>query len=182
MIRRTYSYVIAAAVWGIPGINIAIRGVRAYMLMKSDDLWWLMLITVAVSVFFFIIFRRVVKKYSERIASLPDKVAIWQIFPTRGWMLLVFFALTFVSLRLAISALSVTAVGVTLGDDTFPFRTLKSDMIVFLAMRLSLGHHNHKGYRNNRNQDTCDDVGGESLAEYQCADKNSCDRFEDSQN
>ena len=90
MIRRTYSYVIAAAIWGIPGINIAIKGVKTYMLMNSDDLWWLMLITIAVSIFFLIIFRRVVRKYSERIASLPDSVMIWQIFPPKGWILLAF--------------------------------------------------------------------------------------------
>ena len=88
MIRRAYSYVIAAAIWGIPGINIAIIGVKTYMLMNPDDLWWLMLITVAVSIFFFTILRRVVRKYSERIATLPDSVMIWQIFPPKGWILL----------------------------------------------------------------------------------------------
>ncbi len=88
MVRRAYSYVIAAAIWGIPGIYIAIKGVKTYMLMNPDDLWWLMLITVAVSIFFFIIFRRVVRKYSERIASLPDSVMIWQIFSPKGWILL----------------------------------------------------------------------------------------------
>ena len=88
MIRRAYSYVIAVAIWGIPGINIAIKGVKTYMLMNPDDLWWLMLITIAVSIFFFIIFRRVVRKYSERIASLPDSVMIWEIFPPKGWILL----------------------------------------------------------------------------------------------
>ena len=88
MIKRAYSYFIAAAIWGIPGVNIAIKGVKTYMLMNPDDLWWLMLITVAVSIFFFIIFRRVVRKYSERIASLPDSVMIWQIFPPKGWILL----------------------------------------------------------------------------------------------
>ena len=86
MIRRAYSYVIAVAIWGIPGINIAIKGVKTYMLMNPDALWWLMLITIAVSIF--IIFRRVVRKYSERIASLPDSVMIWQIFPPKGWILL----------------------------------------------------------------------------------------------
>ena len=90
MIRRSYSFKIAAAIWGIPGINIAIKGLRTYMLMRPGDLWWLMLVTVAVSVFFFIIFRRVVRKYSERIASLPDRVMIWQIFPPQGWILLLF--------------------------------------------------------------------------------------------
>ena len=54
MIRRAHSYVIAAAIWGIPGINIAVKGFRTYMLMNPGDLWWLMLITVAVSIFFFI--------------------------------------------------------------------------------------------------------------------------------
>lgn len=90
MIRRAYSFMIAAVIWGIPGINIAIKGLRTYMLMKPENLWWLMLVTVAVSVFFFFIFRRVVRKYSERIDSLPDRVMIWQIFPPQGWILLVF--------------------------------------------------------------------------------------------
>ena len=90
MIRRAYSFIIAAAIWGIPGINIAIKGLRTYMLMKPENLWWLMLVTVAVSVFFFFIFRRVVRIYSERIDSLPDRVMIWQIFPPQGWILLVF--------------------------------------------------------------------------------------------
>ena len=89
MIRRAYTYVLAAVIWGIPGVNIAVKGIRTYMLIKPDDLWWLMLITIAVSIFFFIIFRRVVRKYSERIASLPDRVMIWQIFPPKGWILLV---------------------------------------------------------------------------------------------
>lgn len=90
MIRRVFSYIVAALIWGIPGINIAIKGLRTYMLVKPEDLWWLILITFAVSVFFFIIFRRVVRKYSERIVSLPDSVMIWRVFPPKGWILLAF--------------------------------------------------------------------------------------------
>ena len=90
MIKRAYSYLLAAAIWGAPGINIAIKGVKAYVLMSPEDLWWLMLISVAVAVLFFTIFRRVVRRYSERIASLPDKVMPGQIFPPRGWILLAF--------------------------------------------------------------------------------------------
>ena len=29
------------------GINIAIKGVKTYMLMNPDDLWWLMLMVAA---------------------------------------------------------------------------------------------------------------------------------------
>ena len=90
MIRRAYSYVLAAVIWGIPGVNIAVKGIRTYMLIKPDDLWWLMLITLIVAAFFFFIFRHVTRRYSERIASLPDRVMIWQIFPPKGWILLVF--------------------------------------------------------------------------------------------
>lgn len=90
MIRRAYTYVLAAVIWGIPGVNIAVKGIRTYMLVKPDALWWLMLITLIVAAFFFIIFRHVTRRYSERIASLPDRVMIWQIFPPKGWILLVF--------------------------------------------------------------------------------------------
>ena len=38
----------------------------------------------------FIIFRRVVRKYSERIVSLPDSVMIWHVFPPKEWILLAF--------------------------------------------------------------------------------------------
>ena len=36
MIKRAYSYIIAAMIWGIPGINISIKGVRTYFIMTSD--------------------------------------------------------------------------------------------------------------------------------------------------
>ena len=99
MIRQAYSYVLAAVIWGIPGVNIAVKGIMTYMLIKPDDLWWLMLITLIVAAFFFIIFRRVTRKYSERIASLPDKVMIWQIFPPKGWVLLIFMMVLGITLK-----------------------------------------------------------------------------------
>ena len=89
MIRREYSYIIAAVIWSIPGINITVKGVKSYLLMSPDELWWLLSITAIVAVFFYFIFRRVVVKYVKRIASLPDRVAIWQIYPLKGWGLMV---------------------------------------------------------------------------------------------
>lgn len=85
----------------------------------------------------------------------------------------------------------VAVAGVTFGDIlisdvlsekvTFPFKALKSDMIVFLAIPLSFGYHDHKGYGNNRNQDTCYDISCQRFSEDQCADQNRCDWFKDSQ-
>ena len=55
-----------------------------------DDIWWLLLITVSVITGFFYMFRRIVDRYCDRIASLPDEIYIWHTFPARGWALLIF--------------------------------------------------------------------------------------------
>lgn len=88
--NKKYLYITAALIWGIPGVIIAIKGITAYGIQPSENLWWLMLITVAVLTAFFFMFRLIVDRYCDRIASLPDKVSIWQTFPTRGWILVVF--------------------------------------------------------------------------------------------
>lgn len=59
-------------------------------MQPSENIWWLLLITAAVLVAFFLMFRRIVDRYCDRIDSLSDKVKIWQTFPTRGWTLMVF--------------------------------------------------------------------------------------------
>ena len=99
MIKRHYSYFIAGAIWGIPGINIAVKGFRAYMLIRGGDIWWLMGVTIAVALFFFIIFRKVSRRYTERISTLPERVMIWQIFPPKGWILLLFMMGLGIALR-----------------------------------------------------------------------------------
>lgn len=88
--NRKHLYVVAAVIWGIPGIMITLKGIKAYAIQPSENLWWLLLITAFVLASFFLMFRRIVDRYSERIASLPERVKIWQTFPLRGWILLVF--------------------------------------------------------------------------------------------
>lgn len=88
--NRRHLYLVAAAIWGIPGAIITFKGISAYGLQPLGKLWWLFLITVAVLVAFYLMFLRIVNRYRERIASLPDKVKIWQTFPPRGWILLAF--------------------------------------------------------------------------------------------
>lgn len=83
-------YFVAAAIWGIPGIILTFKGIHAYRLQPLSNLWWLFLTTAAVLVAFFLMFSKIVNRYCNRIASLPDQVKIWQTFPVRGWILLVF--------------------------------------------------------------------------------------------
>jgi len=85
-------YIIAALIWGIPGIIITIKGLAAYMDMPSGKLWWLLVITAVVIAGFYIMFTHIVDKYSNRIAALPEKTTFWQTFPLRGWILIVFMS------------------------------------------------------------------------------------------
>ena len=88
--KRKYLYGVAAVIWGIPGITITLKGISAYGKQPSENLWWLLLITASVLAAFFMMFRRIVNRYCGRIASLPAKVKVWQTFPARGWILIVF--------------------------------------------------------------------------------------------
>ena len=82
-------YCIAALIWGIPGIIITVKGIRAYLTMAPQNLWWLLLITAAVLASFYMMFSRIVDRYSARIAAQPQKTTVWQTFPLRGWILIV---------------------------------------------------------------------------------------------
>ncbi len=87
--RRRDLYLVAACIWGIPGIIITIKGIRAYQTMAPENLWWLLLITAAVMAGFYLMFSRIVDRYAARIASLPQKTSFRQTFPQRGWILVV---------------------------------------------------------------------------------------------
>ena len=38
---------------------------------------------------FYMMFTRIVDRYSTRIAALPQTASVWQTFPLRGWILIV---------------------------------------------------------------------------------------------
>lgn len=86
---RPHLFLTAALVWGIPGIAITIKGVVAYTLLHPIE-WWLFAITLAVLAIFYLIFRRVVESYSAHIESLTLPCSIWNTFPLRGWILILF--------------------------------------------------------------------------------------------
>ena len=97
--EKKHLYFVAGLIWGVPGIIISIKGISAYRMQPSESLWWLLLITASVLAAFFMMFRRIVNSYCERIASLPAKVKIWQTFPARGWILIVFMMGLGIALR-----------------------------------------------------------------------------------
>ena len=90
LMPRNCLYLIAALIWGIPGITITLKGINAYSNIQPSQLWWLLVATACTVIFFFCIFRRVTRRYIERIATLPDKCPPHQTFPPKGWILILF--------------------------------------------------------------------------------------------
>lgn len=89
--KRRILYLVAAFIWGVPGLMITTKGIRSYTAIQRNDLWWLLLITACITASFYVMFKAIVKRYSNRIASLPnERVMIWQTFSLRGWSVLCF--------------------------------------------------------------------------------------------
>ena len=87
--KKRFLYLIAALIWGIPGVMITIKGIRAYTTMPENELWWLALITTSVLTSFIWMFSRIVDKYCKLIAAEPDQTSVWHTFPLRGWILVI---------------------------------------------------------------------------------------------
>lgn len=86
--NKRFLYLIAAIIWGFPGIMITIKGIRAYTTMPNNEIWWLLLITAGVLAGFIIMFRRIVDRYCALIDAEPEKTTILHTFPLRGWILI----------------------------------------------------------------------------------------------
>ena len=89
-VKRKYLYLTAALIWGLPGIAITVKGVTAYTLVPPSLTCFLLILTGCVLTMFHLIFRQMVRRYSERIAALSERSPLWQTFPPRGWGILLF--------------------------------------------------------------------------------------------
>lgn len=96
--NKPYLYLTAALIWGIPGVIITTKGVMANAKLPSTD-WWMCAITLAVLAAFYLMFRRVVARYTAHIENLTTPCPIWNTFPLRGWMLILFMMGLGISLR-----------------------------------------------------------------------------------
>lgn len=95
---KPYLYLVAALIWGIPGGIITTKGVMTYAKLPSID-WWMCAITLAVLTAFYQMFRRVVARYSAHIEKSSAPCSIWNTFPLRGWVLILFMMGLGISLR-----------------------------------------------------------------------------------
>lgn len=133
--KRRHLFILAALIWGIPGASITFKGIAAYRNVALPDLWWLISITVSVCIGFYLMFRRIVDRYSERISSLPDRVNALMTFPVRGWILLIFM------MGLGIFLKHLPGVPVQF---TASFYSGLGPMLLLSAVRFLTAGYNHK--------------------------------------
>ena len=103
---RTYLYLAASLIWGIPGARITHKGVAAYGALPHDKVWWLAAISAIIALLFFHIFRHITTRYRHHIASLSDaEISLLRTFTPRGWRLLC----VMIALSIAINTLKIAS-------------------------------------------------------------------------
>ena len=87
-VLKKHLLLIDAIIWGLPGVMILLKGVRAYVALQSAA-WWMYLVSFVVFVLFALMFSKIVKKYSDRIAGLAGaRRSAFDAFSIKGYVLI----------------------------------------------------------------------------------------------
>ena len=87
-VLKKHLLLIDAIIWGRPGVMILLKGVRAYVALQSAA-WWMYLVSFVVFVLFALMFSKIVKKYSDRIAGLAGaRRSAFDAFSIKGYVLI----------------------------------------------------------------------------------------------
>ena len=85
--------------WGAIGIKILLTGIQYYRMLPQVH-WWYFLASALVFAAFWFMFTGVVRKYTERILSLPEpKTSIFKTFSVKGYLVIAFMITLGVTLR-----------------------------------------------------------------------------------
>ncbi len=101
LVAKRHLLLANAIVWGAPGVKILITGIQSYLaLWSSKSILWLSIGTVLVLAGFVWMFKRIVRRYSDRIMDFPQKKkSILAFLPLRGWILVIFMMCLGISLK-----------------------------------------------------------------------------------
>ncbi len=102
-VNREHLLLMQVLCWLAPGIVITRKGVTALITVAQtvpQRLWWLILIAVAVTVCFSLMFNNFIKRYANRILTFPErKKSLFAFFDLRGYVLIFFMMGLGVSLK-----------------------------------------------------------------------------------
>ena len=99
-VRKIHLLVINSLVWTAIGTKISITGISHYLTTPVEKLWWMIPLSVLVFAGFYMMFTRIVRKYSERIHSLPGpKEPIYKTFSLKGYLIIAIMITLGISLK-----------------------------------------------------------------------------------
>lgn len=85
--------------WTAIGTKIALTGIGAYLSLPAVR-WWYYLLSVLVFEGFYVMFTRIVRKYAERIESMPEpRTSIFRTFSVKGYLIIAFMITLGVTLK-----------------------------------------------------------------------------------
>ena len=90
-VQKIHLLAINGLMWTAIGTKIAITGLCNYLNTPPEKLWWMIPLSVLVFAGFYVMFTGIVRKYSERIHSLPGpKEPIFKTFSLKGYLIIAF--------------------------------------------------------------------------------------------
>lgn len=99
-VRKIHLLAVNGLMWTVIGTKISITGLSNYLNTPSEKLWWMIPLSVLVFAGFYVMFTGVVRKYSERILSLPGpKESIFKTFSLKGYLIIAFMISLGISLK-----------------------------------------------------------------------------------
>ena len=82
------------------GTKISITGISRYLTTPPEKLWWMIPLSLLVFAGFYMMFTGIVRKYSERIHSLPGpKEPVYKTFSLKGYLIIAFMITLGISLK-----------------------------------------------------------------------------------
>jgi hypothetical protein len=99
-VRKKHLLAANGLMWTAIGTKISITGLSNYMTAPPEKLWWMIPLSALVFAGFYVMFTGIVRKYSERILSLPGpKESIFKTFSLKGYLIIAFMISLGISLK-----------------------------------------------------------------------------------
>ena len=90
-VRKIHLLAINGLMWTAIGTKISITGLNNYLTTPREKLWWMIPLSILVFAGFYVMLTGIVRKYSDRIHSLPGpKESIFKTFSLKGYLIIAF--------------------------------------------------------------------------------------------
>ena len=99
-VRNEHLLAVNGLMWTVIGTKISVTGISHYFSSRTEDLWWMIPLSVLIFAGFYRMFTGIVRKYAERIHALPGpKEPIHKTFSLKGYLIIAFMISLGMSLK-----------------------------------------------------------------------------------